>query len=269
MTYYFAYHGPENDSSFDYLGGYGVKTKSKLKKISIGDQIFIIQKLKNHSTFELCGLFAITETYDSPTHKDREYRVKLTPVIECTPFLALNEEELSIQLPETPENGSNKGWSNFKRHFCTQGGSLSTAISADVLAVLNAQLNPRSVVFTLPDEIENPSSAELIEGSVTRVMVNAYERNPEARKACLKHWGHQCAVCNFHFELFYGDIGKKYIHVHHLKAISSIGKEYVIDPINDLRPVCPNCHAMLHQQNPPLSIEELEKRVKLYGKRPS
>ena len=36
-----------------------------------------------------------------------------------------------------------------------------------------------------------------------------------------------------------------YIHVHHLRGLSDVGGEYVVDPVNDLRPVCPNCHAVL------------------------
>ncbi len=43
--------------------------------------------------------------------------------------------------------------------------------------------------------------------------------------------------------------------------LSEIGQEYKVDPINDLRPVCPNCHTMLHKQNPPLAIEELKTQL--------
>ena len=59
-------------------------------------------------------------------------------------------------------------------------------------------------------------------------------------------------------EKTYGEIGKKFIHIHHLVKISDIKEEYMIDPIEDLRPVCPNCHAMLHKKEPPFTIEELK-----------
>jgi 5-methylcytosine-specific restriction protein A len=59
----------------------------------------------------------------------------------------------------------------------------------------------------------------------------------------------------------YGDIGKGFIHVHHLKPVSQIGETYEVDPINDLRPVCPNCHAMLHRPEETLTIEELKLMV--------
>ena len=41
--------------------------------------------------------------------------------------------------------------------------------------------------------------------------------------------------------------------------ISEIGESYEIDAINDLIPVCPNCHSMLHQRKPCSSIDELKK----------
>jgi 5-methylcytosine-specific restriction protein A len=53
-----------------------------------------------------------------------------------------------------------------------------------------------------------------------------------------------------------------YIHVHHLKAMSRRGGRYEVDPIKDLRPICPNCHAVIHRQNPPLSIVQLRQMLK-------
>lgn len=107
----------------------------------------------------------------------------------------------------------------------------------------------------LPEEVESPES--YIEGATKKISVNIYERNPQARKACLAAYGHLCSVCGFNFEDQYGDIGRGYIHVHHLKQLADIGVEYKLDPIADLRPVCPNCHAMLHRRRPAYTIEEL------------
>jgi predicted HNH restriction endonuclease len=64
-------------------------------------------------------------------------------------------------------------------------------------------------------------------------------------------------VCGFNFGAAYGGSAEGYIHVHHLKPLASIGEEYVIDPIKDLRPVCANCHAVIHLRQPPYSIEEV------------
>lgn len=98
------------------------------------------------------------------------------------------------------------------------------------------------------------------EGAMMQVTVNAYERNPTARRACIEHYGCSCQVCGFNFGETWGELGKDFIHVHHLKEISSIGEEYEVDPINDLVPVCPNCHAMAHRSRPALTLEALKGR---------
>lgn len=109
-------------------------------------------------------------------------------------------------------------------------------------------------------DFRSPEESEVhVEGGQTRVVVNRYERNPRARKRCLQHYGPICQACDMSFGDTYGAIGEGFIHVHHLIEISTIGSEYEVDPINDLRPVCPNCHAMLHTRRPAYGIEELRK----------
>ena len=56
----------------------------------------------------------------------------------------------------------------------------------------------------------------------------------------------------------YGDSAVGFIHVHHLKPLAEIGAEYEVDPIEDLRPICPNCHAVIHMTNPPRTIEAVQ-----------
>ncbi|MDB4678703.1 HNH endonuclease [Rhodopirellula sp.] len=111
----------------------------------------------------------------------------------------------------------------------------------------------------LPNEVLAPT--RYVEGAVKRIFVNSYERSALARKKCIEHWGLDCAVCGFNFKSQYGSFGEGFIHVHHLRDLASIGREYNVDPKEDLRPVCPNCHAMLHRQKKPLSIEELKQRM--------
>ena len=97
------------------------------------------------------------------------------------------------------------------------------------------------------------------EGATVTVTVNRYERNANARKACLDHYGTACSVCGFEFEQVYGQRGIGFIHVHHIQPqLSEIDGDYEVDPVQDLRPVCPNCHAMLHRSVPPATVEELQ-----------
>ena len=111
-----------------------------------------------------------------------------------------------------------------------------------------------------PDEVD--SEIAYSEGKTKKVLVNSYERNPIARKKCIKHFGINCQVCDFNFEKKFGNLGKEFIHVHHKIDIATIGNEYSVNPLTDLIPVCPNCHSMLHKKKPAYSIEELKTIMK-------
>ncbi len=129
---------------------------------------------------------------------------------------------------------------------------------ADPLIELDLLFEPTSRDY--PELVK--SNEVLLKGAVRTVKINAYERNSAARKLCIAHYGCACAVCAFKFEDKYGDLGKGFILVHHLKELAFIGQEYQVHPIKDLRPVCPNCHAMLHRAGSVLSISELQAMLK-------
>ena len=101
-----------------------------------------------------------------------------------------------------------------------------------------------------------PISTTLPEGAKWKVVVNAYERNPLARAVCIAHYGHRCQVCSVDLGQKFGEIADGFIHVHHIVPLASIGRSYEVDPIQDLVPVCPTCHAVIHLQVPPFSVAE-------------
>lgn len=99
------------------------------------------------------------------------------------------------------------------------------------------------------------------EGALSVHVTTRYERDPAARKACIEAHGTSCIVCGFSFERTYGDHGKGFIHVHHLKPLSQARSGRHTDPIKDLVPVCPNCHYMLHRGDRLLLPEELKQMM--------
>ena len=107
-------------------------------------------------------------------------------------------------------------------------------------------------VNNIPEEVPEPDGYP--EGASSRISVNVYERNRDARTKCIEHFGYTCQVCEFDFGATYGQLGKDYIHVHHLVPLSEIKASYQVNPITDLIPVCPNCHAMIHRTRPALSV---------------
>ncbi len=125
------------------------------------------------------------------------------------------------------------------------------------LEFLNQELFSENITY--PDDIEDKE--EYSEGSKKKVTVNAYERNQVARQKCIEYYKARCFICEFDFKNTYGEIGKAFIHVHHLKQLSEINEEYKVDPIKDLRPLCPNCHAMVHKKTPAYSMEEVKEFI--------
>lgn len=112
-----------------------------------------------------------------------------------------------------------------------------------------------------PDDLPD-SSPEYREGRKKTVQVNTYERNPAARQACINHYGVVCYVCGFDFGKAYGSKCDGMIHVHHLKMVSEADEEYIVNPENDLRPVCPNCHMVLHSKKDGCyTIEEVKEML--------
>jgi 5-methylcytosine-specific restriction enzyme A len=98
----------------------------------------------------------------------------------------------------------------------------------------------------------------LFEGTAYQIELTAFERNPEARCRCIEHYGPRCVACEFDFGATYGAVASGFIHVHHLVPLSEIGEAYVVDPIADLNPLCPNCHAVAHLRTPPYTIENIK-----------
>jgi hypothetical protein len=127
-----------------------------------------------------------------------------------------------------------------------------TTIDGAIEERLEELLNEYQTSFTEP----------LTEGTSKAVSVTVFERNALARQQCIAHYGTECHACGFSFGETYGETAAGYIHVHHLRAVSERGGRYVVDPIKDLRPICPNCHAVVHFQSPPLSIMELKRMLK-------
>lgn len=102
-----------------------------------------------------------------------------------------------------------------------------------------------------------------LEGKRAVYFTLRYERNPKNRREAIKIHGLRCKVCGFDFQEKYGDLGQSFIEIHHIKPLSSIGEEVKINPETDLRPVCSNCHQMIHRRRGKVySIEELKAIVK-------
>ena len=177
-----------------------------------------------------------------------------------------NSKDLNIDAPnEWPTE-----WNSFEARVTKMPVNIDAESSYAAIAADWSSLM-MGLVLSLADIVPIDPEEDVIqgreEGTLQRVTTNRYERNPLNRQLCLAIHGYACKICGMDFEKVYGEIGHRFIHVHHIVPVSQLGAGYVIDPMNDLIPVCPNCHAMLHRKNPPYSPDEIREvlRVQNYS----
>ena len=113
-------------------------------------------------------------------------------------------------------------------------------------------------LLPIESEIKETGAAEgESEGKKIKTIIKKYERSRVNRAACIEYHGLRCKICELSFSEKYGSTGEGFIHVHHLKPLSALEGSYIIDPVNDLIPVCPNCHSMVHKKDPPYTPDEI------------
>jgi 5-methylcytosine-specific restriction protein A len=218
------------------------------KSIKTGDEVWLIRLRR-----EPRGIFGhgivTTPSYEAPHWDDPK---KVGQYVEYQLHSITNPETDPI-IPRARLNDPPFQ----KMHWDTQ--SSGVRIPDDVALALKEEWARvhAGTGFSLPEEVVAPGL--YTEGARRIVTVNSYERNARARNACIAHYGTRCSVCELTLSDIYGPAGDGLIHVHHLVSLAKIGKAYQLDPIKDLRPVCPNCHAIIHAREPHYSIDEVKK----------
>ncbi|MBT0812970.1 hypothetical protein KIH41_16910 [Litoribacter ruber] len=99
------------------------------------------------------------------------------------------------------------------------------------------------------------------EGTQDEILLSKYERSRVNRTLCLSFHGYDCKACGENLRERYGEAARKFIHVHHLNPMALVGKA-VPDPVREMVPLCPNCHAVAHRRNPPYTLNELKNMLK-------
>lgn len=214
------------------------------KKIRIGDTFFLMRLGVDPKGIVGCG-YVSSNPYELTHWDDQKAKEGKLALRTDLLFKALSD------LPIITIDALQKRYPYYNWTPQAGGQTIPEEIATELLAELQKN---ESCKFTPEALTEIHLYAE---GKARTVTSRTYDRCPQARQACIEHYGYNCFVCGFNFEKSYGRFGKTYIEVHHLNQIADIGQEYLIDPIKDLRPVCANCHRMLHRQRPPFSIEEL------------
>jgi hypothetical protein len=103
------------------------------------------------------------------------------------------------------------------------------------------------------------SSRKVDEGGRREVVRELSIRNPRLTRDARRYYGVNCMVCGFNFETVYGEYGKGFIEVHHLRSLGAGGRR--VSTIQDVRCVCANCHRMLHRGREILAVEVLRRKI--------
>lgn len=107
-----------------------------------------------------------------------------------------------------------------------------------------------------------PTAGE--EGGLRQVVLELRRRNTALARAARAHHGQICQVCQVNLELVYGPLGRDAVEVHHKVPV---GSGVRVNTVDDLACVCPNCHRIIHRQQPMLSIPAVRKLIARNRKR--
>jgi hypothetical protein len=174
----------------------------------------------------------------------------LRSLIECNPNLISLVRKYYIETNLDPSTNQFENW-DFKLIYKKSNDRYDVDKFSDILISFILYIFP----YKFEAEEEGLSKSDLL---------TKYERSHLNRSLCLAYHGYDCKVCGINLKDKYGDIARDFIHVHHLNPISESG---IIkpDPIKDFVPLCPNCHAIAHLKNPPLTVEEIQIKLKENG----
>jgi len=243
----------DHSSSFEHYGF--IDWRQGKTKYAINDIVYIYCTSPISSIRYKC----IVEKKDlifSETRDDKEYWKKIE---EYENFMG--GKFFRLQLIDQISN-ENLNLNHLKENGLNAPPQGPIKVTQQLSEYLEKYFTDESQVEYFPDLIDKKFTG--FEGLKKQITVNKYERSSIAREKCIDYHGLNCAICNMNFFETYGEIGKGFIHVHHKIPLNQIQKEYKVDYKNDLIPVCPNCHAMLHRKinEKEPTIAELQKMLK-------
>ena len=138
----------------------------------------------------------------------------------------------------------------------------SSSEVADVVSAVEKTFGKKRKIYVYTEE------DMVSEGKAVSKETIVKKRSKKLRDAAIEHYRHAdeklyCTICGFCFENRYGDIGKDYIEIHHEKPVyqySDDGFEsYITEAVEKVKPLCANCHRMIHRNvKRPMTIEELK-----------
>lgn|GEM_PF-3425523 len=206
---------------------------------SAGTYYFLIWTIKNRGYLIPFEVIRRCSTYFKGN--DNKFPLSIDPEKDLITYARLNED-ISNYLIELPSLNQEEIKSELKTYI-----SLKVQIQQSMDDI---------------DAMEYQDSRCLSEGTKHERLTCYYERKPKLRAEAIKIHGMKCMACDFDFAETYGERGEGFIEVHHVKPISEIGEETLVDPQNDLIVVCSNCHRIIHRyKNNVIGLDKLKEMI--------
>lgn len=244
---------PCNVKDYDVIGAFNKlseidwKQSNNMKSAAVGDMVLIYLSRPYSCIKYICKIKEVNKP--KSTIEDSVYIMKGDNYVNYGNYMQL---ELLESINETLLTFEILKLNGLKGNI--QG---PRSLKDNLLSFIRERIEP-----FLNNRNKNESELENIvykEGKIQVKFGSKFERNPHLRQKAIDIHGTTCKVCGFNFEEVYGDIGKNFIEIHHIKPMYIIRKEVSVNPNTDLIPLCSNCHKMVHRnKKKPYTIEQLK-----------
>lgn len=161
-----------------------------------------------------------------------------------------------------------KAWSNLHGRITVEvsqsllGGlaALITKANPDVKRYFSRDLRvPTRVELEAPEKVIRKS---YLEGQKKERVLELISRNYRLAIEAKKKWGLDCQICGFNFEKTYGPLGREFIEVHHLRQLARQDGKGSKITVEDVRPVCSNCHSIIHRRKDMLLLRKVKRALR-------
>lgn len=237
-------------------------------EVSIGDEVYIWRAKGSHNAVSGIVAFGVVNEECAPREKLKNQLI-LYDNLWSEPFSEASNIKAGIAVKEvrlSPLDGMLTSEELLNDPTLSKMQILTARVGSNfLLSGSQSQLvknywDGLNLEVKEPDD-DLPSSKE---GRIQLRLHKVRERDPKLRKKAIdifvrKNGGIFCEVCKFSFEEKYGDLGKGFIEVHHLKPISEYADNETTS-IENLKLVCSNCHRMIHKGDSYSTFFSLQER---------
>lgn len=218
----------------------------------------IVRNIKSHNSLDVFSEYSATDgwTLNQVGHallsSNEDIVLDIIDVLEDTTFSYADKIEFldffSIQLFTEIKDT--------KKAKKPSVASSESPISSDIQTTSEPIITPVVVSEKKKPFLYNENDVIKNEGAESIRSVKVRKRSAKLRDAAIKHYKVdniiKCDICGFDFSKVYDGLGENYIEIHHKKPIYQYEDQeddiIIANALENLVPVCANCHRMLHRR---------------------